>query len=231
MARIMKLERLGVAVLLFVGFACMELTGGKAVGLFVQTVNDKSLVQGGSSPALLVWAAIAIPLLAVVIFREMAYEVVGVPSWTRRFVAFVIDFFIAMATTAPFFALVPLVVEAFRTGMFAWSFERTYTVTSDWYLAIPLSLVLMSLLVLYFAVPVTKGRQTVGCYLLRLKVVPGESELGGRFGLSQALRRVVLAFIGLCSWPLIWLLGRGKDGTTWYDRLTNCRVTLVRYKS
>ena len=155
-------------------------------------------------------------------------EVVGIPSWKRRFAAFLIDFYVVMMTMTPFVALIPLAAEALRTGQFAWAFERKYTVDSDFYIAIPLVLVMMGLLAVYFAWPIGKGRQTVGCYLLRLKVTPDDASRG-HFGLSRGLRRVFLGFIGLGSWPFIWLLGRGKDGSTWYDRSTNCRVNLVRY--
>jgi len=225
----MKLQRIGIAALLLVGFVLMELIVGTTVGFSVKVVNDKALVEGGSNPALLIWAAVSIPVLARTWIREMPCEVVGVPSWKRRFAAVVIDFFVATAVMAPFLGLVPLAIEASRTGTLVWAFERHYTVASDWYVVIPLTVIGMLALMLYFALPIVRDRQTIGCFLLRLKVTPGKSVLGGRFALPQALRRVVLAFIGLCSGPFIWLLGRGEDGTTWYDRMTNCRVDLIRY--
>lgn len=221
-------RRISIALLLSVGLCLAEFTGVKAVGFSVSGAGDNALVQGGSHPVLLIWDAVAIPLLASVMTREASYEIAGIPSWTRRFLAFMVDFLVVMMTLAPPMALIPLAAEAFRTGRFSWYFERRYMVTSDQGIAIPLTLSLMMLMALYFALPIVKSKQTVGCYLLAVKVVPDTSG-GRRFGLSDGLKRVTLGFIGLCSWPFLWLLRRGDDGSTWYDRWTRCRVILVHY--
>jgi hypothetical protein len=84
----------------------------------------------------------------------------------------------------------------------------------------------MGVMLLYFAVPVVRGTQTVGCYLLRLKVVPVE---GWQPQLYDAMTRAVLGYLGLCMGPLTFWRGRGADGSTWYDRSTQFRVSLVRY--
>lgn len=224
----MKRQRLGIALLLVAGALLTEFSGVRSVGFSVKMVNQDALVQGGSSPWLILWAIVAIPFFAFAMTRDISTETVGVPSWKRRFAAFVIDFYVAMMAMTPFAALIPLAAEAHRTGRFAWYFQRTYTVNSDFIIAIPLAFVMMGLLAVYFAWPIVNARQTIGCYLLGLKVAPVEST-PRRFGMPRGLRRVFLGFIGLCSWPFIWLLGRGKDGSTWYDRSTNCRVHLVRY--
>jgi len=91
-----------------------------------------------------------------------------------------------------------------------------------------MALVEFALLALYYAWPVARGRQTVGCFLLGLKVAPAATRKTPP-DLALGLRRVVLAFAGLCSWPVLFIL-RGADGTTWYDRLTDTRVELVRYR-
>jgi hypothetical protein len=114
----------------------------------------------------------------------------------------VIDFYIVILTISPFAALFPLMAEASRTGSFAWSFERKFTVPSDWYIGILLVLFTLTSMVLYFAFPVAMGTQTAGCYLLGLKVIPNLPG-NGRLGLARGLRRVVLGFIGLCTWPFI----------------------------
>jgi uncharacterized RDD family membrane protein YckC len=221
-------RRVDIALLLLVGFCLAEFTGMKSIGFSVSDFGDNALVQGGSHPALLIWDAVAIPLLAFAMTRETSYDIVGASSWTRRFFAFLVDFFVVMMTLAPVIVLIPLAAEGFRTGRFAWYFERKYIVASDRAIAIPLTLSLMMLMALYFALPIVRSKQTVGCYLLAVKVVPDTSD-GRRFGLTDGLKRVALGFIGLCSWPFMWLLRRGGDGSTWYDRWTRCRVTLVRY--
>jgi hypothetical protein len=119
-----------------------------------------------------------------------------------RLTALVIDFTAVTLAMAPFAALIPLAAEWLRSGHFAWSFQRKYTVASDFYIGFPLVFVIMGLLAVYFAWPIARDRQTLGCYALRLKVTPDES-IRGRFGLSQGLRRVFLGFIGLCSLPFM----------------------------
>jgi uncharacterized RDD family membrane protein YckC len=225
----MKRLRPAIALLLVSGLFLSNFTGAKSIGFNVNSANGNSLVRGGSDPILLLWAAVSIPFVLYVVSRDIRAQTIRPASWTRRIAAFVIDFYIAMLCTAPIIALIPLTTEAIRTGKFSWFFERTYTVPSDWYVGIPLVLFTMALVAAYFAVPIGRRTQTVGCYLLGLKVVSTRQERNP-IRLSRGLRRVFLGFIGLCSWPFMWLLGRGQDGSTWYDRSTDFRVFQVRYE-
>ena len=224
----MKGLRAAIALLLACGLVLTHFVDAKSIGFNVRSAPGNSLVRGGSDPILLLWAAATIPFLVRVVNRDMRSETIGSASWTRRLAAFVIDFYIAMLCVSPIIALIPLAAEANRTGRLSWFFERNYTVSSDWYLGVPMVLFAMVLVACYFAVPISKRTQTVGCYLLGLKVVSTKSE-DERIGLSRGLKRVFLGFIGLCSWPFVWVLGRGKDDSTWYDRSTGFRVVRVRY--
>lgn len=163
MGRLVRLRRPGVAAVVAAGLAASWLSGAKHVGFSVAQRSQDALVEAGSDPWLLLWAGIAIPLFVYVLQRDVPSAPAGIPSWKRRFAAFFVDFYVALGATAPFLALIPLAVEAARTGTFAWSFERRYTVDSDWYLGIPLVLVAMAILALYFAWPVATNRQTIGC--------------------------------------------------------------------
>jgi uncharacterized RDD family membrane protein YckC len=226
----MKGLRAAVIVLVASGFVLAYFpTGGKPIGFEVHSANENTIVYGGSDPFALLWAAVAIPIVIYVVRRDLRSETLGPASWTRRLVAFLVDFCVAMLSIAPVVALIPLAAEALRTGRASWFFERKYAVPSDWLLGVPIVLFSMALVASYFAVPISRRTQTVGCYLLGLKVVstkPADAPIG----LSRGLRRVFLGFIGLCSWPFMWLLGRGEDGSTWYDRSTEFRVTRVRYE-
>ena len=121
-------------------------------------------------------------------------------------------------------ALIPLSLEAERTGHFEWHFQRNFSVKSDALSALS-TLFIMFLMILYFAFPLTRGRQTVGCFIMRLRVLPPFGD-EGRFTLSASLKRSIYSFIGLCS---IVTRGWGRDeyGRTWYDRTTGCTVVLV----
>ncbi len=59
-------------------------------------------------------------------------------------------------------------------------------VPSDWIIAISLFFVMLTLLMLYFALPIAKDRQTIGDYLMRLKVVPDQSAQVVDFGWRHA---------------------------------------------
>jgi uncharacterized RDD family membrane protein YckC len=129
-----------------------------------------------------------------------------------------------MLTVSSIAELIPLLLETRRTGRFAWHFQRNYSTNTDGLAALA-SLVSIALMVLYFAFPLTRGRQTVGYFIVGLKVAPPFGD-EGRFTLKAALMRTYFAFVGLCS-----VLTRKWDpdgqGRTWYDRKTNCTVVLV----
>jgi hypothetical protein len=90
-----------------------------------------------------------------------------------------------------------------------------------------LCLSFLALMVLYFAFPLTRGRQTVGCFIMRIKVTPPLGDRG-RFTFREAFRRTYYEFNGLS--PFLWL---SKDwdmdghGRTWYDIKSDCSVVLV----
>ncbi len=138
-------------------------------------------------------------------------EIIGVPSMKRRAVAFMIDFSFSLMVLASLEALIPLWLEAHRTGHFSWSFERDYAVTSDSVIGIPATLFVLGLMICYFAFPLTRARPTVGCFIMRLRVSPPFGN-EGRFTFREAFRRTFYEFEGLVAW---WRWGN-RDGL-WPD--------------
>jgi len=185
--------------------------------------NGNTSISAGSHPAVLLWDAIAVALFVVLMLRKPGSVAEGVPTSKRRILAFLIDFEFSLCVTASVGALVPLMLEAMRTGHFAWYFHRSYSVKTD-ALAAVVSLVFMALVVFYFTFPLTRGRQTVGYFILRLRLAPPFGT-EGRFTLKAALIRTYYAFTGgftvLRSWD------RDGQGRTWYDRKTDCTVVFV----
>jgi len=224
----MKKLRIATVLILTSGLPIAFVTGPKTVGFDVNSVDGRSLVRAGSDPVMIVWSLIAIPFFAYLVTRRDSFQTVSAASWTRRFRAFLIDFYTVSIAVAPLVGIVPLLFEATRTGRFTWGFERHFTVPADWYLAVSLWGVVTLIVVGYFTLAVARGTPTIGCYLLGLKLrsIPSVAHLG----LSRGLRRVTLSFVGLCAWPVLRLLGRGDDGSTWYDRLTGFRVDRVNYQ-
>lgn len=163
-------------------------------------------------------------LFVLLMVRRPSGVIGGVPTLKRRVLAFLIDFWFCLLIVSSVGELVPLWLEAKRTGHFAWHFQRNYSFSSEG-LAASVSLVFMALMVLYFAFPLARGRQTVGYFIVGLKVAPPFGD-AGRFTFKAALVRTFYALVGLTS-VLTWKWDRDSEGRTWYDRKTNCTVRLV----
>jgi hypothetical protein len=224
----MLMKRMVVALLFLPAALLTQFAGEGDLGFSVEGTDQRSQVSAASDPVLIAISLLSLALMALLLARQAPNEVEGIPTWRRRFAAFVVDIYIVFGATTPLVAVISLAVEARRTGSFAWSFERDFTVASDWYVGLPLTLALVGMVALYFALPIVYGTQTVGCYLLRLKVAPVDPSFKPR--LADALHRVCVAFFALCTLPITLIRGHGVDGSTWYDRSTRYRVNLVRYK-
>lgn len=219
-----KILRLLSLLLVGLSFVVIHFFNVGQIGDSMRWKDGNSTVSAGSHPLMILWAAIAIALFVAVMLRDPSTAILGIPSRGRRILAFVIDFWFSLLTLSTLGALIPLWLEAIRTGYFVWHFQRNYAANTDG-LAAASSLLFIALIILYFAFPLTRGRQTVGCFILRLRVTPPFGD-EGRFTFRTAVKRTFYAFIGLAS-----LLTRNWDqdgqGRTWYDRKTDCRVVLV----
>ena len=123
---------------------------GAGVGGRYEWKGGAATVSAVSSPMALIWAGLGALLFLTLMMGKLSATAVGVPSWSRRVTAFLIDFHFGVATLAGAFAMVDLLVEAARTGHFAWYFERHYSVATDLF-AIPLTLLFMAVLFFYFS--------------------------------------------------------------------------------
>jgi hypothetical protein len=193
------------------------------VGYLVDSKDGQTSVSAGCNPAILVWDALAVALFVTLMLRKPNTVVPGIPSRGRRILAFLIDFWFSLLALSGVVALLPLWLEAVRTAHFAWHFQRDYGVPTDDLFAFPAVLATMVLLVLYFVFPLTRGRQTVGCFIVRIQVTPPFGD-GGRFTFKEALRRIYHEFTGLSPFRK-W--DRDALGRTRWDRQTNCNVVLV----
>jgi uncharacterized RDD family membrane protein YckC len=219
-----KILRLASLVLVGLSFVIIHFFDVGQVGDTMEWKNGSTAVFAGSHPAMLLWTAIAIALFILLMVKRPNVVAEDIPTLKRRVWAFVIDFWFSLLITSTVGALIPLWIEAVRTGHFTWHFQRNYSVNTDGLAAVA-SLLFMVLMVLYFAFPLTRGKQTVGCFIMRLRVTPPFGD-EGRFTLRAALTRTFYAFIGLAS-ILTRNWDRDGQGRTWYDRRTGCTVVLV----
>ena len=222
-----KLLRLTSAILVGLSFVVLHTFNVDQVGDSIQFKDGRTDVSAGSHPMVLIWDALALALFVALMARNADVVVVGAPSRGRRIAAGLIDFWFSLLTLSGISALVPLWLEAVRTGHFMWRFQRPYTVSTDGVFALPSMFAFLGLMVLYYVFPLTRGKQTVGCFIMRIKVTPPFGNRG-KFTFRQAIRRAYYEFNGFS--PFLWLSKNwDKDGhgRTWYDIKTNCTVVLV----
>ena len=219
-----KALRLIAFIVVVASFGIIHFFNVGQVGDSMQWKDGDTSISAGSHPAVLLWAAAAVALFCLLMLRPASAVTEGVPTIKRRVLAFLIDFWFSLSVVSSIGALFPLLLEAMRTGHFAWYFHRSYSVKTDGLGAVA-SLVFMALMALYFAFPLTRGRQTVGYFIVGLKVAPPFGD-EGRFTFKAALMRTFYAFVGLTS-VITRKWDRDGEGRTWYDRKTNCTVRLV----
>ncbi len=222
----MGMSRMLVSVALLSSFVWISWFQKESVGYSAHVTNGATRVSGGTSPAMLLWSAFGIFLFAFLMTVNMPthIEEFQIPSMRRRFCAFLLDFWFAVVTLSGIFGILPVLLEAQRTGVFQWHFERDYGVASDW-VGVAAVFVFMGAMLLYFALPLARRKQTVGCWVLKLATVSPSGDVL-YLPLSTALWRVIKEFMGLCS-PWKTLGERDTQGRTWYDRDTGLMV--VRY--
>jgi len=223
-----NLLRAIVACWVALSFLLEYLFSASIVGYTSEWKNGIGYVAARSHPALLAWSVGGIGLFAFLLMLEVEEFPAGVPSAWRRFFAFLIDFWFSLTILASFGGILPLWLERMRTGQFTWHFTRNYSVPSDDIFLLPLALITMALMFLYFVWPLTKGKQTVGCFIMRLRLAP---PFGSRGALTfrTAVRRVWLEFSGMGSF-ILRRNDRDSQGRTWYDRESNCTVILIKYE-
>lgn len=200
----------------------------RGIGGSAEWSTRSAHVSTSSSPLALAWSMFNVALYLVLMIRIPDVQMGDAPPWWRRLLAGAIDFVFFVLTIAPIIALVDLELEARRTGQFVWHFQRNYAVTTDFSVGVPSVVIGLTCSFLYFAFPLTRGTQTVGCFLMRTKVTPPFGDEGVFTWRAAALRIwLVMRNIG---GPWRWLRPkRDGYGNTSYDIESNTRVVSVRY--
>ena len=180
-----------------------------------------------TTPIALFFSVLGIVLVFVLMRQELQVGDSRIAPLWRRYAAFLIDFWLSLFVFANVTAMVPLLLEAERTGSFQWRFERDYWVPSDWTMAV-LILICIATMVAYYVLPLANRRQTVGFWILRIATVSSGGMVVA-LPLSLAFRRAYMEFTELLSPFSVWRVAKGRDaeGRTAHDRETGLMV--VRY--
>jgi uncharacterized RDD family membrane protein YckC len=194
------------------------------VGYSSETKSGVTHVVAGSSPVVVLLSLLGISLFTFLMTRELRVETFQASSLGRRFVAFLFDCWFLLLTVVGASSLFHLLLEAQRSGTFRWRYEQESVAASDGADTV-LILVNLTLMFMYFVIPLARRRQTVGQWLFRLATVSANGSVL-YLPFSTALWRTVMAFRGLIS-PWRFLKETDAEGRTWYDRETGFMV--VRY--
>jgi uncharacterized RDD family membrane protein YckC len=192
------------------------------MGASAEWNNGRYRFAGGTTPWALAYALLVIGLYISLMYASPSDEGPTLPGVIRRFVAFWLDFMLAMFALAPILGILPTITEWRRTGVFAWNFERTTPTPSDMLLA-SIILVLCSVsLVLYFALPLIRRRPSPGGCIVGYQIVPDE---GITLTFRMAVLRTLLGFIAVCSAYLAPFIARDrKKGKFWLDKVFGTRA-------
>jgi RDD family protein len=216
--------RLLTAVALVSSFVWFYWFQKNSVGYFSETKDGVTRVMAGSSPFVVSLAILGILLFVALMTKEAHIETYQPASLLLRFVAFVFDCWILCLTVIGVSSLVHLLLEAQRSGTFRWHYEQASGADTGGADTV-LILLNLTVMLMYFVIPLARRRQTAGQWLFRLATVSANGSVL-YLPFSTALWRTCMEFQGLI-YP--WRLWRGTDtqGRTWYDRETGFMV--VRY--
>ena len=180
----------------------------------MQINGGATSVSGGTNPQAIGMSLAGILLYLIVIrTRIREHKSVVAPIW-RRATAFLIDFWFCCFTLGALVGWVDVLLQARRTGVFQWHFQRDYSVPSD-NLVVVLVLMSLAATIGYFLLPLLRGGQTVGCWLLRLATINSVGYVVA-LPIKTAASRLFLEFRGLCS-PFRTFRKRDAQGQTFYD--------------
>jgi len=193
--------------------------------------NGVQHVVVGTSLWAIIASALGIGLFSLLLTTELQVgEIKTAPMW-RRYAAFFIDIWFFVFVFANTTAIVPLLIEAARTGSFRWHFERDFSTSSDWMLSFLISFLILvgiAAMASYFVLPLANRRQTLGRWLLRIATVNADG-LVLNLPLRVAFRWAYAEMSELFSPFFLWKTLREKDeqGRTFHDRESG--FTVVRY--
>jgi len=203
-----KLLRVGAFAYALFGPLRLFCFPGHPVGGFVSDESGKTIRTVSSDPLMVAWAAGGALLYLVLVFAKPRAARDGIPGRARRMASHVIDavFFLFVFSTLD--SLVPLCQQAIRTGHFVWSYTEASVASTDlsfWYFLWVLlaCAIMLALLIWYAAIPLTRCGQTVGEFVMGVRMVsPFGHEL--RMTFPDAFRRALWEFRWAC-----------RDGGRW----------------
>jgi len=210
------------AVAFFVSLVIEPLT----LGVSLEWSNGNYRFAAGTHPSLLLLALIIWGLYLLLMHSTPASAGKPLPGVFRRFVAFFLDFYLALMAIAPVVGILPAILEWRRTGDFQWNFERITPAPADGWLSSAGFVLSLALLVSYFVLPVIRRRPSPGSCIVSYQIIPDD---GVTITFRMALLRMLLGFIAACSAYLAPFIARDrKKGKVWFDKVCGTRAVILK---
>lgn len=200
--------------------------GQPTIGASMEWTNGNYHFAGGTNPWSLVLAGGIIGLYILLLFTHVDESAEPLPGLFRRFVAFWLDFILAVMSLVPILGIVPMLVEWRRTGEFAWNFERDTPASYDGWMAVILVLVMFAGLAFYYAWPIIRRGPSPGTCIMGYQIVADE---GVTLTLGKVLLRTMLGFIAVSTGYLTPFIFRdSKRGKFWLDRVFGTHAVMLK---
>lgn len=211
-----------LAVILFVGFVSEPFD----LGMSMQRSNGSYAFTAGTHPASLALSLIISGLYFLLMYASSPNAGKPLSGVFRRFVAFLLDFYLAMMAISPVVGLLPIITEWKRSGSFQWNFERTTPAPADTWLLWAGFVFSVSALSFYYAFPIVRRRPSPGACITGYQILPDD---GVTINARTALLRTLLGFIAASSAYLAPFVARDrKKGKFWLDRVFGTRAVTLR---
>ena len=214
----------------FAGLVALVFTGGfvlpgATMGISSEWSDGRYRFAAGTAPWALGFAVFLVSVYIVYMDAPPVAPGKPLPGLFRRFVAFWLDFALAMSIVTPVAGILPVIAEWRRTGVFEWSFERDAPAAGDLPTVMLATTFGFAALLFYYAVPVFRGRPSPGACIVGYQVVPVD---GKPLTFRRALLRTLLGFVAVCGAPAAPFVRReSKQGRFWLDTMFGTRATLL----
>lgn len=195
----------------------------QALGITSQSSSDGTYrFGGGTGPWGLIIAATLVGLYLLFMNARPVELGRPMPTVFRRFIAFWLDFVLALTAIVPIVGIAPALAEWRRTGIFQWSFERTTHASGDTLLAASGLLVGAACLILYFALPLVLRKPSPGTCILGYQIVP---DADASMSLRSAVLRTLLGLVAIGVWFTAPFVARdSNNGKFWLDKVFRTRA-------
>jgi hypothetical protein len=164
------------------------------IGATMEYFDGRYYFAGGTSPTALLQSLLFIVCYRLLLGSKQSDLGRPFPGVVGRFVAFWLDFVLAISCVAPILGIVPALAEWSRTGSFEWNFERTEAATFDGFVTVGMVLLAFAALFFYFAWPLIRQRPSPGTCIIGYQVIADDGEV---MTTKMALKRTAHGFLAV----------------------------------